>query len=700
MEQIDEEGRRAVLDLDDESFEGVDVIPGSDSGEEDKHERRRLQALAREADGLQGKEDAKLTRSLELVEKFLADGYAPILFCRFIPTVEYVADFLRTKLEKKGVVIEAITGSLPPEERVRRVDALGAQEQRVLVCTDCLSEGIDLQHHFDAVMHYDLSWNPTRHEQREGRVDRYNQPRDKVRTLTFYGQDNPVDGIVLQVLLRKHKAIHKRLGVIVPVPMETRVIEDAILEGLLMRETTSRQQLNLDFLEPIHKPVDVQWDAAVAREQRSRTLFAQNQMLKAVNTEVRAELAEIRRALGGGSDVRRFTRTALTTLGAVVSGDEPLTANVSETPRALKDAIGYDDRFTAVFSGQSKKGALQLTRTHPVVEGLAAHVLETALDNHLDGPGKRCGVVRTAAVSRRTTVILLRMRFHIVNQGRDGKECPLLAEDLVLVGFTGSPERADWLPPSDVEPLLSANADANIGGGQARNAISRIIDRFDHLRPQLDQVAQEPRRLPVRRPPPRAQGHAERRARTEGRRAQAGRRPRNLRLPAHERSGGGRCGMSRASRQFSAVRTEGGMLPQDLLARIQGGDPNLVGTKAESRAPRADRRGSQPLLEPAGRDVACLPESPREGTGELARHRPHQGPLAAARVPGVRLRSAAQEHRHRVRGQDLRHLSPLAPFPDPPARLSHRPRPPPKGRRRRREVFAARTRAGVSEPLR
>ena len=40
--------------------------------------------------------------------------------------------------------------------------------------------------------------------------------------------------------------------------------------------------------------------------------------------------------------------------------------------------------------------------------------------------------------------------------------------------------------------------------------------------------------------------------------------------------------MSRASRQFSAVRTEGGLLPQDLLARIQCGDPNLVGTKAET----------------------------------------------------------------------------------------------------------------------
>jgi len=491
IEQVDEEGRRAVLDLDEETAEGIDVIPGSETGEEDANERERLLRLAREAEALAGKGDAKLERAHELVEQFLDDGYSPILFCRFIPTVEYVAGFLRDKLERKGVVVEAVTGLLPPEERERRVEALGAHEKRVLVCTDCLSEGINLQQHFDAVMHYDLSWNPTRHEQRDGRVDRYGQPQKKVRTLTYYGQDNPVDGIVLQVLLRKHRAIHKQLGIIVPVPMETRVIEDAILEGLLIRETTSTSQLSFDFLEPIHRAVDVEWDAAVEREKRSRTLFAQNQLLKAVNTEVRGELEEVRRAIGAEADVRRFTRTALRTLGAVVSGGEPLQIDLRETPRALKDALGHEERFSAVFSGQPRTGTLLLTRTHSIVEGLAAHVLETALDEGLVGPGRRCGVVRTHAVDRRTTLLLLRMRFHIVNQGRDGKERPLLAEDLALAGFTGSPERAEWLAAEAVEPLLDIDVNANIGADQAQMHIRRVLEGFEALLPRLDEIAEE-----------------------------------------------------------------------------------------------------------------------------------------------------------------------------------------------------------------
>ncbi len=491
VDQVDEEGRRAVLDMDDESLEGIDVVPGSDTGEEENPARRRLQQLAREAEALSEEDDAKLSKTLELVKRFLADGYSPILFCRFIPTVSYVADFLRRKLEKGGVVVVAVTGELPPKERLRRVEELGANEKRVLVCTDCLSEGVNLQQDFDAVMHYDLAWNPTRHEQREGRVDRYGQPQEKVRTLTFYGQDNPVDGVVLQVLLRKHKAIHKQLGVTVPVPMDTRVIEDAILEGLLLREHDTSNQINFDFLEPIHKPVDVQWDAAVERERKSRTLFAQNQLLAAVNNEVRVELDEVRRAIGGEADVERFTGIALRSLGAVISDGEPMEVNLSETPRALKDAMGCEDKLTAVFSGQPKKGTDLLTRTHPAVEGIASYIVETALDTSLEGPGKRCGVVRTAAVSQRTTLLLLRLRFHIVNQGRDGKERPLLAEDLALVGFTGNPEAAAWLPPEELEPLLAAEADANIGADQARDAMARIIDRLETIRPYLDQVADE-----------------------------------------------------------------------------------------------------------------------------------------------------------------------------------------------------------------
>ena len=81
-----------------------------------------------------------------------------------------------------------------------------------------------MQDAFNAVVHYDLSWNPTRHEQREGRVDRYGQPFNKVKVITLYGEDNPIDGYVLEVLLRKHESIRKALGISVPFPESIKVL--------------------------------------------------------------------------------------------------------------------------------------------------------------------------------------------------------------------------------------------------------------------------------------------------------------------------------------------------------------------------------------------------------------------------------------------------------------------------------------------
>ena len=177
---------------DDEAAEGIDVAPGGDPA---RRGRRRTAAAAElqrrwlaQADGARRRSRTRSSRRRsKLVKELLDDGFNPIVFCRFIPTAEYVAEHLRAALRKK-VEVEAVTGLLASgRARGARRCARHAHERRVLVGTDCLSEGINLQDHFDAVVHYDLAWNPTRHEQREGRVDRFGQKRKTVRVLTYYG---------------------------------------------------------------------------------------------------------------------------------------------------------------------------------------------------------------------------------------------------------------------------------------------------------------------------------------------------------------------------------------------------------------------------------------------------------------------------------------------------------------------------------
>jgi superfamily II DNA/RNA helicase len=136
-----------------------------------------------------------------------------------------------------------VTGVLTPDERRDRVADMAPRTRKsrssVLVATDCLSEGINLQQLFDTVAHYDLSWNPTRHQQREGRVDRFGQPAELVRSIMMFSPDSAIDGAVLDVILRKAEEIRKATGVTVPLPEERGPVTDALMASMMLRRGAS-----------------------------------------------------------------------------------------------------------------------------------------------------------------------------------------------------------------------------------------------------------------------------------------------------------------------------------------------------------------------------------------------------------------------------------------------------------------------------
>lgn len=496
VEEVDAIGCRTVMDLVQEDLtDTIDTVPGSDVSSVtncDNRRHRKLLELAREAERLTGKNDEKANRAAKLIAEIVNDGYNPIVFCRFIPTAEYLAQILRTVLPN-NVEVAAVTGTLPPEEREARILQLGEAEHRVLVCTDCLSEGINLQEIFDAVVHYDLAWNPTRHEQREGRVDRYGQPNQRVRVLTYYGVDNHIDGLVLNVLLRKHKAIRNSLGISVPVPARADEVMEAIFEGLLLREDwghDASSQLTLfdDFFKPQKEDFEREWEAAAEREKRSRTMFAQ-ETIKA--DDVAAELRAMREAIGSGVELESFVREALTRYGAAISSRNGCnTVDLSECPVALKELLGSSEKLRVRFELPVTPGEIYLSRTHPFTEALANYVLEEALDAREHAIAARCGAIRTKVVRKRTTLLLVRFRYHIITH-TDNVERPLLAEDCKLLAFEGSPENACWLSDESAEELLNTIPDANIAPETARHFVGKVVEGFDNLLPYLNEVAKK-----------------------------------------------------------------------------------------------------------------------------------------------------------------------------------------------------------------
>lgn len=495
VEDADEVGRRTVLDLMDEStLEGTDIAPGTDiwdeSKEDEKKNRRRLLDMARQADALVGDKDEKLKKAVGLVKQLVKDGFCPIVFCRFIPTAEYVSKALQQELSRtfKDIEVQAVTGKLAPEDRESRVAALGKSDRHVLVCTDCLSEGINLQEHFDAVFHYDLPWNPTRLEQREGRVDRYLQPRKEVRAVTYYGIDNRIDGIVLDVLLKKHRAIKNALGISVPIPIDTEKLIEAVFEGLILRGGARRDSGQMrfeEFFETEKQDLFKKWDSAKDVEQRSRTLFAQETIKP---EEVAPELHAAQVAVGLGVDVESFTRYALQANKAFVSNTDPAQIDLSEVPRPLRELLGGATKIEACFNSTPEKGQVLLTRTHPFVEALSSYIVDTALDPLQKTAARRCGVIRTNAVSRRITALLVRMRFHLVKKGPKGAQT-FLAEECGVLAFSGAPGSAEWLSRESSEALLAAEPSGNISPDQAADFVKKVTDTIGTLMPHIEREA-------------------------------------------------------------------------------------------------------------------------------------------------------------------------------------------------------------------
>lgn len=483
--------------LDFEDSETSDIAPNihdaeslCDSASLRENQIAALELIKEEAEKLAARsDDPKLVCLIRLLEHDLLkgeDAKRPIVFCRYIETAKYVAERLRKKFP--GYTVTAVCGTDDADARQAAIDDLARSPKHILVATDCLAEGINLQRDYDAVVHYDLLWNPTRHQQREGRVDRFGQMSNEVKCALLYGQDNPVDGIVLKVISKKAQEISDSLGVSVPVPEDDRRVSLAIMKAGIFQSGAHSpnvpQQLGLfdeierqerEALEAL-RGLEAKWQDAAEKEKANRTKFAQR-ILKPEN--VLPEWKKVETAFGSVEDVRTFTKGALAELGFHTLSSLPpqIVHRLQENGAELPQDLRYDD----------------LTRAHPLVASLAGYVLESALDP-VDGRdalvasvAARSGAAVSREVERVTRIFLLRLRHRLDIRKRD-----LIVEETQAVAVTGAGENAEWVyDPAEVERLLHFIPSSNLTGDAVRNAIRRALDYADANRARFEAFAAE-----------------------------------------------------------------------------------------------------------------------------------------------------------------------------------------------------------------
>lgn len=495
LEEAEEQGRERVLDGLEDNLSTQDIEPGART-----EDTEWLSDLIGRAVGLTGAaKDPKLKRLIEHLKELTEAGFQPVVFCRYIATAHYVADQLRPVFKNHQVI--PITGDFAPAEREAMVEAMGEAEQRILVATDCLSEGINLQNLFTAVVHYDLSWNPTRHEQREGRVDRFGQKAREVRTTMLYGQDNPVDGAVLQVILRKAESIRKELGVLVPMPDDEGKLTQALVGAVLLRKGTTASkmpQMGLDFGEP-KAAIDTAWQSARDKASKNRTLFAQRRLKP---EDVLPEWQKTLAVLGGEDDVERFVRRAALQLGAPLEAASKAGAihwklHAGSLPGAVRERLegeGLAGTLRVDFHQPVATGAQFIHRTHPLVSVLADYLLESALensasnDNALDAVA-RAGAIFTEAVQVKTTVLLVRLRHQLTVTHR-GESRLLLCEETLTVGVPAD-EAVPLLEDAAARALMAAEPARNMPPPLRDQHIQRSLDQLDTQQPTLEALARK-----------------------------------------------------------------------------------------------------------------------------------------------------------------------------------------------------------------
>jgi len=168
-------------------------------------------------------QDAKLKElKKKLIE--LKEKGKVLLFSFFADTIDYLYEALNEDNEfraKFNGKIAKVTGSFSTERRREIVKGFLNSDTDVLLSTDILSEGQNLQK-ARIVINYDLHWNPVRMIQRAGRIDRIGSPYDAIFIYNFYPEKELESLLELvKILQGKIEMINETIGLDASVLGET-----------------------------------------------------------------------------------------------------------------------------------------------------------------------------------------------------------------------------------------------------------------------------------------------------------------------------------------------------------------------------------------------------------------------------------------------------------------------------------------------
>jgi hypothetical protein len=310
----------------------------------------------------------------------------------------------------------------------------------------------------------------------------------------LYGKDNPIDGVVLDVLLKKAKEIRRNTGYTVSFPEDSQTIMDAVLTAVLVRPSAAvhaMAQFEIDFGEMPEvvdkkKAVAEAYARAELREKATRSIFAQY-AIKA--EEIEKDLKENDEVIGNVRAVEAFFVEAMRYFGAQCTpykdGYRTFSTNLPDSLRLL--LFESERELLVSFKSPTPEGYKYLGRNHPFIEQMCQILMAESLVKGKSHKPARAAVIRTRDVRTKTTICQFRVRNVIEEQQKSNQ---IVAEEMLLWGYVGdASDRKPVMYSETKELLLSAIASSNMSSEQQRHWLADELTEIAKLRDRLDSLA-------------------------------------------------------------------------------------------------------------------------------------------------------------------------------------------------------------------
>ena len=213
-----------------------------------KRELALIQKMIDVAEESRHNADERVRTIIKWIETYMCPGLSTadrpqwnerrlLIFTEYEDTRRWLQRHLEGAIQHSDMArdrIAVFTGSTSRDKREEIKIAFNKEPTdhplRILIATDAAREGINLQRHCHDLFHFDLPWNPSRLDQRNGRIDRKLQPAEEVFCRYFIFRQRAEDR-VLEVLMKKVKRIREELGSAAKV-LENRLTTEIGREGI------------------------------------------------------------------------------------------------------------------------------------------------------------------------------------------------------------------------------------------------------------------------------------------------------------------------------------------------------------------------------------------------------------------------------------------------------------------------------------